>query len=182
MPSTTADENCGSSGSGGGSGGSGGSGGGPGPATVTADYETSTASATTSTISNQIKLVNNGTSAIPLANLTIRYWFTEDGSQPLEYACDYAPVGCSNVAGSFATVSPAVTGADHYLQIGFTSGAGSLAPGASTGGLQNRIYQASYATMTQTDDYSFNAADTSFTASPVITVYDNGTLIYGTEP
>ena len=176
VPSTTADENCGSSGSGGGSGG------GSGPATVTAEYETSTASATTSTISNQIELANNGTSAIPLANLTIRYWFTEDGSQPLEYACDYAPVGCSNVAGSFATVSPAVTGADHYLQIGFTSGAGSLAPGASTGGLQNRIYQASYATMTQTDDYSFNAADTSFTASPVITVYDNGTLIYGTEP
>ena len=74
------------------------------------------------------------------------------------------------------------TGADHYLQIGFTSGAGSLAAGASTGGIQNRIFQADYATMMQTDDYSFNAADASFTANPDITVYDNGTLIYGTEP
>jgi hypothetical protein len=36
--------------------------------------------------------------------------------------------------------------------------------------------------MTQTDDYSFNAADASFTANPHITVYYNGTLIYGTEP
>ena len=36
--------------------------------------------------------------------------------------------------------------------------------------------------MTQTNDYSFNAADASFTANPDITVYDNGTLIYGTEP
>jgi endoglucanase len=75
-----------------------------------------------------------------------------------------------------------VTGADHYLQIGFTSAAGSLAPGGNNGGIQNRIYQADFATMTQTNDYSFNAADASFTANPDITVYDNGTLIYGTEP
>ena len=84
--------------------------------------------------------------------------------------------------GTFAAVSPAVTGADHYLQLSFGSGAGSLAPGGNTGGIQNRIYQANFATMTQTDDYSFNAADSGFTANPHITVYDNGTLIYGTEP
>ena len=75
-----------------------------------------------------------------------------------------------------------MTGADHYLQLSFGSGAGSLAPGASTGGIQNEIFTSSYATMTQTNDYSFNAADTSFTANPDITVYDNGTLIYGAEP
>ncbi len=36
--------------------------------------------------------------------------------------------------------------------------------------------------MTQTNGYSFNAAGTSFTANPHITVYDNGTLIHGTGP
>ena len=172
-PSTTADEGCGSSGSGGT---------GSGPASVTAEYETSTAGATTSTISNQIELVNTGTSAVPLSDLTVRYWFTEDGTGPLDYACEYAPVGCANITGSYTAVSPAVTGADHYLQLSFASGAGSLAPGANTGGIQNELFQASFATMTQTNDYSFNAADTSFTANPHITVYDNGTLIYGTEP
>jgi hypothetical protein len=119
---------------------------------------------------------------VPLSGLTVRYWFTEDGTQPLVWACDYAPVGCGNITGTFGTVSPAVTGADHYLQLSFAPAAGSLAPGASSGGIQNRIYQASYATMTQTNDYSFNAADTAFTANPDITVYDNGTLIYGTPP
>jgi endoglucanase len=175
-PSSTADEGCAP----GGSAGSGGSGG--GTPSVTAEYQTAATAASTSTISNQIELVNTGTAAVPLSDLTIRYWFTEDGSQPLQYACDYAPVGCAHVAGSYAVVSPAVTGADHYLQIGFTSGAGSLAPGASTGGIQSRIYQAGYAAMTQSNDWSFNAADSSFTANPHITVYDNGTLIYGTEP
>jgi endoglucanase len=174
-PSLTADEGCSSSGGGGG-------GGGGGSPTVTAQYETSTTGATTSTLSNQIQLVNNGANPVPLSSLTVRYWFTEDGTQALQYACDYTSVGCANVTSSFVTVSPARTGADHYLQLGFTSGAGSLAPGASTGGIQNRIYQANYATMTQTNDYSFNAADASFTANPHITVYYNGTLIYGTEP
>jgi endoglucanase len=172
-PSLTADEGCSSSGGGGGGGGT---------PTVTAQYETSTTGATTSTLSNQIQLVNNGANPVPLSSLTVRYWFTEDGTQALQYACDYTSVGCANVTSSFVTVSPARTGADHYLQLGFTSGAGSLAPGASTGGIQNRIYQANYATMTQTNDYSFNAADASFTANPHITVYYNGTLIYGTEP
>ena len=173
-PSLTADEGCSSSGGSGGGGG--------GSPTVTAQYETSTTGATTSTLSNQIQLVNNGANPVPLSSLTVRYWFTEDGTQALQYACDYTSLGCANVTSSFVTVSPARTGADHYLQLGFTSGAGSLAPGASSGGIQNRIYQANYATMTQTNDYSFNAADASFTANPHITVYYNGTLIYGTEP
>jgi endoglucanase len=175
-PSTTADESCTSSSS------SGGGGTGSGTPSVTAEYETSNTAASTTTISNQIELVNNGTSAVPLSDLTVRYWFTENGTGTLTYACDYAPVGCANVTGTFAAVSPAVTGADHYLQLSFGSGAGSLAPGGNTGGIQNRIYQSDYASMTQTDDYSFNAADSSFTANPDITVYDNGTLIYGTAP
>jgi len=126
--------------------------------------------------------VNTGTTTAQLSNVTVRYWFTEDGTQPLTYACDYAPVGCANITGTFATVSPAKTNADHYLQLSFGSAAGTLAAGASTGGIQNRIYQSNYATMTQTNDYSFNAADSTFTANPMITVYYNGQLIYGTEP
>jgi len=172
-PSTTADENCGPGG---------GTTGGGGTPSVTAQYETSNAAASTSTISNQVELVNNGTSPVPLSGLTVRYWFTEDGTGTLTYACDYAPVGCANVTGTFGTVSPAVTGADHYLQLSFGSGAGSLAPGASTGGIQNRVYQSSFASMTQTNDYSFNAADSKFTPNAAIIVYYNGTLIYGTAP
>lgn len=191
-PSQTADEGCGSGGSPSPSPSPTPSGGSPSPspspspsggtATVTAQYQTGTTAASSSQLAPDIQIANNGTTALPLSNITVRYWFTEDGTQPLTWACDYAPVGCANITGTFGTVSPAATGADHYLQLSFSSAAGSVPPGQTSGGIQNRIYQANFASMTQTNDYSFNAADASFANNPKITVYDNGTLIYGTEP
>jgi hypothetical protein len=175
-PPLTGDENCGSGG------GTGGGGTGGGTPSVTAEYQTTTTAASTSTLTPDIEIVNNGTAPLPLSGITVRYWFTEDGSQPLTWACDYTPVGCGNVTGTFGTVSPAVSGADHYLQLSFSPAAGSIAPGASGGGIQNRIYQASFATMSQANDYSFSGADSSFAANPSIAVYNNGTLIYGTQP
>lgn len=112
---------------------------------------------------------------------TVRYWFTEDGTAPMAYSCDYAILGCSNVSGTIATVTP-VTGADYYLQLSFGSGAGTIGPNGNTGTIQGRLYQTNFANMTQTNDYSFNANDTSFTVNPAITVYYNGTLIGGIEP
>ena len=142
---------------------------------------TGNTSPATTMIQPNIQLINVGNVPLQLSSVTIRYWFTEDSSAPLAYACDYAPIGCSGVTGSFGAVSP-VTGADHYLQISFTPGAGSLQPDQSTGMMQNRFWNTSYTNMTQTNDYSFNASDTTLTLNPTITVYYNGSLIDGTPP
>jgi hypothetical protein len=144
-------------------------------------YMTGNTSPGTTMIQPDIQLTNVGNVPLQLSSVTIRYWFTEDSSAPLAYACDYAPIGCSSVTGSFGAVSP-VTGADHYLQISFTPGAGSLQPGQDTGLMQNRFWNTSYTDMTQTNDYSFNASDTTPTLTPAITVYYNGALIDGTPP
>jgi hypothetical protein len=147
-----------------------------------ASYMTGNTAPSTNEIQPNIDVANVGNVPLQLSSLTIRYWFTEDSSAPLAYACDYAPLGCSNVTGSFGVVSPAVTGADHYLQIGFTSGAGSIQPGQSTGIMQNRFWNTAFTDMTQTNDYSFNASDTTLALNPAITVYYNGSLIDGTPP
>jgi endoglucanase len=152
------------------------------PPTLTAQYADTSGAAVGGQIANKIQLTNTGTTAVPLSALTVRYWFTEDSTAGLQYACDYAPLGCANVTSKFVAVSPAVTGADHYLELGFTAGAGTLYPGNTTGAIQNRAFQSTYGNFSQADDYSYNAADTSLTTWNHITVYYNGTLVYGTPP
>lgn len=174
-PATTLDETCGSDP------GSSPSPTDPGTApALTAEYATS-GSATGSQISHTIQLTNTGTTPVPLSAVTVRYWFTSGSDSALQYACDYVPLGCANVKGTFGTVSPAVTGADHYLEIGFTGGAGTLYPGDDTSTLQSRISASDYASLPQSDDYSYRAG-TSLAAWDHVTVYYNGKLIYGTPP
>ncbi|GIV95827.1 MAG: hypothetical protein KatS3mg057_0484 [Herpetosiphonaceae bacterium] len=135
---------------------------------------------------NQIKphlqIVNTGASSVPLAELTVRYWYTVDGDKPQNYWCDYATVGCANVTARFVKLSSPVSGADYYLEVGFTSAAGSLAPGASSGEVQNRFAKNDWSTYDERDDYSFDASKTSFADWSRVTLYRNGTLVWGTEP
>jgi hypothetical protein len=94
--------------------------------------------------------------------------------------CDYAMVGSGNVSAVFNTFSG--TNADEYLELHFAAGAGSIAPGGSSGPIQARVYANGFPTFTQTNDYSFNPADTSFAFSNNVTLYQNGVLVWGVEP
>ena len=78
-------------------------------------------------------------------------------------------------------LTAAKTGADHYLEVGFGSGAGSLAAGASTGDIQNRFNKTDWSNFDETNDYSYGT-NTSYADATKVTVYVNGTLAHGTEP
>jgi endoglucanase len=135
---------------------------------------------------NQVKphlnLVNIGTTAVALSTVTVRYWYTVDGVRPQVFWCDWTSLGCNNVTGRFVTVSPARSGADTYLEVGFTAGMGSLAPGQSTGEIQARFNKDNWSNFNEADDYSFDPTKLSFADSTRVTVYQNGTLIWGNEP
>jgi Cellulose binding domain len=140
-----------------------------------------------------LALINEKSATVDLTQLTLRYWFTSDDPSTPSLAVDYAqaPFSSSGVSGTFVPVSPAVTGANEYLEIAFSSG--SLGLFTTSGVLELRV--SNYATQTwdidQTDDYSFRACAAGQTAydSPFdgqtwdhITAYAGGKLIYGTEP
>lgn len=137
-------------------------------------------SLTANKIEPELEVVNTGSSSVSLSQLTLRYWFTKDTNATLETACNYAALGCSSITLTTAAAANPVATADSYLQVSFTSG--TLAANSNTGSIKARVYKSDYSDFNQSNDYSFNASFTSFTAWQNVTLYQNGTLIWGTEP
>ena len=155
------------------------SGGGGSGSAVSVQYKNNDSSATDNQFKPGLRLVNNGSSAVDLSTVTVRYYFTKDSSSASpSYNCDYAVIGCGNVHATFGSVSPATATADTYLQLSFT---GSLAAGASTGDIQNRINKSDWSNFDETNDYSYGT-NTSYADTSTVTVYVNGTLVSGVEP
>jgi len=152
-----------------------------GTAALEVRYRASGTSASTNQLTPIIDVVNTGTTTVPMSELTVRYWYTKDGAKTQVYSCDYTPRGCGTLTTRFVNVSP-VTGADNYLELGFTSAAGSLAPGQSFGAIQNRLAKSDYASFDQSNDYSFDATKTALAAWSHITLYRNGSQVWGVDP
>lgn len=138
-------------------------------------------SASSNTIAPRINIVNTGTSAINLANVKLRYYYTVDANKPQAFWCDWSSVGSSNVTGTFVTMATPKTGADTYFEVGFASAAGSLAPGAAAE-IQIRISRTDWSNYTQTGDYSFSPTGSSYADWTKMTGYVNGALQWGIEP
>jgi endoglucanase len=147
-----------------------------------ASYRVGDASAATNIVRPNLQVVNVGTTGVDLGTVTVRYWYTEDSTQPQTWVCDFAQVGCANVVGRFVTLPTPRTNADTYLEVSFRTGLSALAPGATTGEIQDRFNRADWTSYNQSNDYSFNAAAAAYTDNPKVTVYVNGQLVSGTEP
>ena len=136
--------------------------------------------ATSNVIYFHLRLVNTGTSAVTLSDVKMRYYYTIDGVTPQNFYCDISSVGSGNVTGAFVTMTTPATDADTYLEIGFTSGAGSLPAGGDVT-IQGRIAKIDWSNYTQTNDYSFNPPGTA-SAWTKVTVHVFGALVWGIAP
>lgn len=145
-------------------------------------YNVGDSKSTDNQIRPQLQVVNTGNTPVSLSELKIRYWYTIDGVKPQVFNCDYAPIGCGNVAGNFYQLASARSGADYYLEISFTSGAGTLAPGSSTGVMQLRFNKNDWSNYNEANDYSYNSSMKTPADWQKITLYRNGLLVWGTEP
>ncbi|MFD5637527.1 cellulose binding domain-containing protein [Streptomyces sp. NPDC127077] len=146
-------------------------------------YRTSASGATADQSEPWFKVRNTGSTTVQLSQVRIRYYFKADSaSAGYRFACSWAVKGCANVTGTFGTLAHPTATADRYLEVGFTSTAGALAPGADTGDMQLRFYQSSWQSVNQADDYSFNGAQTSYADWNKVTAQLGGTTVWGTAP
>ncbi|RZK45818.1 MAG: hypothetical protein EOO59_20340, partial [Hymenobacter sp.] len=129
-----------------------------------------------------LQLVNSGTTAVPYSSLTVRYWLTvENFMGQLVTPIDYAKLGTSFVSARYVALATPRQGAFGYIEYAFAAGAGSLAPGADSGPIYGKAYKPDYSNLDETDDWSYQTSG-SFTTNAHVTVYQNGTLVSGTEP
>jgi len=146
----------------------------------------SSTATSTQQVSLGLHLVSTGTTEVNLSELTIRYWYTQDNATPQATDCYYANINCSVVTMKVVSL-PAPRGSSGttaYLEVGFNAGAGKLAAGALVE-VMGAIHHTNWSTYNETNDYSWRASDVSastFFDTDLVTIYQNGYLVWGTEP
>jgi hypothetical protein len=142
-------------------------------------------------ISAQYELTNTSATPLPLANLKLRYFFTNEETSGWVTNIYNSRRGGgtlgdkdlgSQTSITVSSLGTALDGADSYVEIAF-SGSDSLETGADVTvnwALQPKDYNPP--NQVQSNDYSANPADTTFTAWDHIAVYQGTTLIAGCVP
>jgi hypothetical protein len=131
-------------------------------------------------INTFISIVNEGNVPISYGDVSVRYWFTAEGTQSLNFFTDYAKLGNANVTGQFVR-NLNRSKSDTYLQLNVKSSVGMLYPASNTGNIQYRIAKADWSKFNESNDYSYKPAAAMDTNSHM-TVYYKGQLVFGTEP
>ncbi|MEU3051438.1 cellulose binding domain-containing protein [Streptomyces sp. NPDC006984] len=138
--------------------------------------------ATTDVAKPWLEIINTSGIAVDLSDVTLRYHYTPDGG--VEYAanCVQASLDCSSVTLRTAAARQPGAKADRYLEVGFTDAAGTLKPGGTTEGLGLQLYRLDHKELDQSDDYSFDAAKTTYQESERVTAYLRGIQVWGEGP
>ncbi|MBO2010978.1 reprolysin-like metallopeptidase [Hymenobacter negativus] len=136
---------------------------------------------TNNVIRPNLQLLNDGTTVIPYAELTIRYWLTVENFAALTTSVNYAELGTSLVQAQYVPLAAPRQGAFGYVEYSFLPGASNLLPGTGSGRILSSFNKNSWTNFDETDDYSY-APNSTYLPSNRITVYRNGILISGQEP
>jgi hypothetical protein len=155
-------------------------------------YKVENTSASGTAIGSQLWIVNSGTSAVNLNDLTLRYYFTNEVTAALMQNVNWANVGPvsgganMNLGSGELTIKTermpaAVTGADSYVEFGFNAAGKTLVPGSRvqfSWTVQNFGSQ----NFDQTGDYSFNAGYTSQMNWQNVVLLQGQSVLWGVQP
>ncbi|MBD2701804.1 hypothetical protein IC229_14225 [Spirosoma sp. BT702] len=138
-------------------------------------------SVTTNSIGTFLQIRNEGNVAVNYSDVKVRYYFTLEGNQTLNFYVDYAVLGNGNVKGRFVKPSPPLANADTYLELSFVN-IGKLYPLSSTGNIQYRIAKADWSNFSQSNDHSYQNGTNPMGENNRVVIYLGSQRVYGVEP
>jgi len=125
--------------------------------------------------------IDNKGAAFDLKNLTIRYWFTDDGVGAFTSDIDYAKqTNDSSFSKSDVTVTFGQESGSNYATIGFSAG-DNVPTNGSVEQVQVRLHTSDYKMFDQSNDFSYQGMAAAV-ANPNITPYISGTQAGGCVP
>jgi hypothetical protein len=135
-----------------------------------------------------LEIVNDSPLDVPLAGITLRYYYTSEASQNSEWTClsdeHDAVASCSDVSVTFSSYSSPSGLANAYFEVSFSSDPSDLlgANGGVSGRIKLSVQKPKFAVQNLTNDYSYDAAVLSLQDWPQVTLQRAGQLLYGTPP
>lgn len=121
-----------------------------------------------------ICIYNNTKDSVNLSDLKLRYYYIKEGIPDEALQCFYTAVGAANTNAAFYPEKG-------YGEIGFTAGAGTIAPGGNSGQMQLVLKKSTNGYYDQTNDYSFDPGITDFKEYKKMTLYYKDELVWGEE-
>jgi hypothetical protein len=144
-------------------------------------YRNRAASESTQEPSMTMSVQNSAGMTFELSALTIRYWFTADGTSNFIPTVDYASLNGQGDIKSSISVTFGEESGSNYAQMSFASGTGSVGAGGVQE-LQLRFHADPYQQMNQANDFSFLGGATAAVPNRNITPYLNGAQVGGCIP
>jgi len=143
--------------------------------------------ATANAIQAETTINDVGPATVPLNELTLRYYFSNEivGTPIIDIGFSGLNPGFHNLVDSetkqvVAAPNPTFT-ADSYVEFGFTSGAGLIAPNQSVI-IAWQLHGQNFPSLTQSNDYSFDPTKTDAVPWERVVLLRGGNVIWGTLP
>jgi endoglucanase len=123
-------------------------------------------------------IANSSSQPLPLNQVELFYWINpQDGPQSLEFHCDWAAIGCENLAGDFHVAD----GGNAYLRLHFSATSPVLPAGADSGEIKIRFNRSDWSEFRQDQDYSYSPT-TSYVEWPRVALVVGGRQVWGQAP
>lgn len=153
------------------------------PATLKAQFRNADNSPSNGEGRAYLKILNTGLTPVSYSQITARYWITpENFTGALGLWIDYAQLGNNKVTLRYVPLTGPRVKALGYIEYAFNASAGSLAAGGTSGEIQSRFANSDWTVFNELNDHSYKASSGTYADNSQVTLYINGTLVWGTEP
>lgn len=135
-----------------------------------------------------LEIINDSPVDVPLAGITLRYYYTSEMAQNSEVSClsdeHDAVATCDDISVSFAGYSSASGLANAYFEVTFSSDPADVlgANGGPSGRIKLSVQKPKFAVQDLTNDYSYDGTVLTLQDWPKVTLHRDGKLLFGTPP